>query len=229
MKSSQMKQYWQQLADRIDAMTLRERGLIFAMLAAVLLSLISLALIDPLMAIQKQLAGKMAQEQTQMAAVQSALEAMIHARSLDPDALNRERLQQLKRQLAEMDKSLEGMQNGLVAHDKMAALLEDILRRNGQLQLVNLKTLPAASIVDIGTDNTTQPAASKQQALVYKHGVELTVQGNYNGLLNYLAELEKLPWQMFWSKAKLDAHEYPKVKLSLTLYTLSLDKAWLSI
>lgn len=219
-----MKQYWQQLADKIDAMTLRERGLVFAMLAAVLLSFVNLVLIDPLMAKQKQLAGKMGQEQTQMAAVQSALEAMIHARSLDPDTLNRERLQQLKQQLAGMDKSLEGMQNGLVPHDKMATLLEDILRHNGQLQLVSLKTLPAAPIVDTGTD-----AASKQQALVYKHGVELTVQGNYNGLLNYLVELEKLPWQMFWSKAKLDAHEYPKVKLSLTLYTLSLDKAWLSI
>lgn len=224
-----MKKYWQQLTDKIGAMTLRERGLVFAMLAAVLLSLVNLSLINPLMAKQKQLAGKMGQERTQMAAVQSALDAMTHAHNLDPDAPNRERLQQLKQQLAGMDKSLEGMQSGLVAHDKMAALLEDILRRNGQLQLVSLKTLPAASIVDMVADTTTQVVADKQQALVYKHGVELTVQGNYSGLLNYLVELEKLPWQMFWSKAKLDAHEYPKVKLSLTLYTLSLDKAWLSI
>ena len=224
-----MKQYWQQLANKIDAMTLRERGLIFAMLAAVLLSLINLALIDPLMAKQKQLAGKMTQAQTQMAAVQSALEAVIQERSLDPDASNRERLTQLKLQLSEMDKSLEGMQNGLVQHDKMAALLEDILRRNGQLQLVSLKTLPAASIVDMDAGTTNQADTANQQALVYKHGVELTVQGSYAGLLNYLVEMEKLPWQMFWSKAKLDAQEYPKVKLSLTLYTLSLDKAWLSI
>lgn len=224
-----MKQYWQQLADKIDARTLRERGLIFAMLAVVLLSLVNLTLINPLMAKQKQLSGKMTQEQTQIAAVQAALEAMMHARSMDPDASNRERSQQLKQQLADMDKSLAGMQNGLVQHEKMAALLEDILQRNGQLQLLSLKTLPAAPIVDTGTDTTAQAADNKQQALVYKHGVELTVQGNYNGLLNYLSELEKLPWQMFWSKVKLDAHEFPKVKLSLTLYTLSLDKAWLSI
>ena len=222
-----MKQYWQQLVDKIDAMTLRERGLIFAMLAAVLLSLVNISLIDPLMVKQKKLAAKMAQERTQMAAVQSALDAIAH--NPDPDTANRERLKQLKLQLAEMDKSLEGMQNGLVAHDKMAALLEDILRRNGQLQLVSLKTLPAASIVDMDAGTTNQADTANQQALVYKHGVELTVQGSYAGLLNYLVEMEKLPWQMFWSKAKLDAHEYPKVKLSLTLYTLSLDKAWLSI
>jgi len=222
-----MKQYWQQLADKIDAMTLRERGLIFAMLAAVLLSLVNISLIDPLMVKQKKLAAKMAQERTQMAAVQSALDAIAH--NPDPDTANRERLKQLKLQLTEMDKSLEGMQNGLVAHDKMAALLEDILRRNGQLQLVSLKTLPAASIVDMDAGTTNQADTANQQALVYKHGVELTVQGSYAGLLNYLVEMEKLPWQMFWSKAKLDAQEYPKVKLSLTLYTLSLDKAWLSI
>jgi len=41
--------------------------------------------------------------------------------------------------------------------------------------------------------------------------------------------LEKLPWRMFWSRATLAAAEYPRVTLKVTIYTLSLDKAWLQL
>jgi len=65
--------------------------------------------------------------------------------------------------------------------------------------------------------------------LVYKHGVELVVKGNYTDLTQYLTRLEGLPWQMFWGKAELKVEEYPKAALTLTLFTLSLDKTWLRI
>jgi MSHA biogenesis protein MshJ len=41
--------------------------------------------------------------------------------------------------------------------------------------------------------------------------------------------LERLPVQLFWGKATLDAQEYPKARLTLTLYTLSLDTKWISL
>ena len=65
--------------------------------------------------------------------------------------------------------------------------------------------------------------------LVYKHGVELVVKGSYADLTQYLMRLEGLPWQMFWGKAELKVEEYPKATLTLTLFTLSLDKTWLRI
>ena len=64
---------------------------------------------------------------------------------------------------------------------------------------------------------------------IYKHGVKITVRGSYANLLRYLSALEKLPTQMFWGVAKMDVIKHPKVELSLTLYTLSLDKTWLQI
>lgn len=225
-----MKRYWQQYADKIDAMTLRERALIFAMLAAALVMLLNMFLIEPQMQKHKLLTKKMVQERTQVSAVRSALLELTASHSLDPDAANRERAQQLKLRLAEMDQSLQGVQKGLVSHEKMPLLLEDMLRSNGQLQLVNLKTLTVTPLVsEAVTESAKGLKPEEMQALIYKHGVEITVQGSYQNLLNYLGELEKMPWQMFWGKARLDVEEYPKVNLTLTLYTLSLDKAWLSI
>jgi hypothetical protein len=34
---------------------------------------------------------------------------------------------------------------------------------------------------------------------------------------------------MFWAQAKMDASEYPRVRLTVIVYTLSLDKNWLVV
>jgi MSHA biogenesis protein MshJ len=69
-------------------------------------------------------------------------------------------------------------------------------------------------------------SAEKQ---IYKHGVKITVRGSYADLLQYLTALEKLPTQMFWGVAKMDVVKHPTVELTLTLYTLSLEKTWLQV
>jgi len=47
--------------------------------------------------------------------------------------------------------------------------------------------------------------------------------------LQYLAELEKLPSHMFWGEASLSVEHYPEAVLTVTVYTLSLDKTWLTV
>ena len=58
--------------------------------------------------------------------------------------------------------------------------------------------------------------------------MQVTVEGNYLDLLAYVARLEKQPWQVYWGRTVMTA-DYPKVQIELTLYTLSLDKAWLVV
>ncbi len=38
-----------------------------------------------------------------------------------------------------------------------------------------------------------------------------------------------MPTQLFWGKAKLEVEEYPNARLTLTLYTLSLDQKWMTL
>ena len=121
----------------------------------------------------------------------------------------------------------------------MNALLQDMLARNPRLQLVGLSTLPATPLVEKRAPaekiNATASAPKSQDKLVaatsnvFKHGVQITLQGSYADLHDYLAALEKLPWRMLWSRASLSADDYPRLTLTVTIYTLSLDKAWLVI
>lgn len=239
-----MKQYWQRMVLRIDVLSLRERAMIFAMAVVVLITLVFIVLLDPQFAKQKRLSEQIKQEQEKIAGIQAEIQQKVRLQAIDPDAAERMRLQALKQQSAKMQGAMLDVQKGLVSPDKMSELLESILKQNGKLQLVSLKTLPVAGLYEMVSESksagektaaaTPSPAKDKQESqpaagFVYRHGVEIMVQGGYLDMMNYMAALEAMPWQLFWGRAKLSVDEYPRATLTLTLFTLSLDKAWLNI
>jgi MSHA biogenesis protein MshJ len=69
----------------------------------------------------------------------------------------------------------------------------------------------------------------KSHAQIYKHGLEFTIAGNYMDLMHFSEALKGLSNKLFWQKAVLQAKEYPVSDFTITVYTLSLDKSWLSI
>ena len=118
-----------------------------------------------------------------------------------------------------------------------------MLNQNGRLQLVDLQTFPASPLVEkvvvkpgvTGTKPASAVSAIPTSAVaapdnpLFKHGVKITVRGSYLDLLQYLSELEQLPTQMFWGEAEMKVEKHPEAVLTLTVYTLSLDKTWLKI
>jgi MSHA biogenesis protein MshJ len=48
-------------------------------------------------------------------------------------------------------------------------------------------------------------------------------------MIDYMTALEGLPTQLFWGGAKLEVEDYPSSRLTLTMYTLSLDPKWLKL
>lgn len=242
-----MKPYWQKLSTRIDAMSLRERVLIFLMAAVILLVLLNLLLLDPQFTRQKQLSQRITGEQAQIAAIQAEIQQKVRAQASDPDAVPRQQLEQARRRATQLRGELQQTQDALVAPEKMPALLEAILKRDGRLQLVSLKTLPVSDLAPAAAaDNKVQgvaaPAAAADGAAptaataadtgigtVYRHGVEITVAGSYPDMMRYMAELEAMPWQLYWGKAQLRVESWPQARLTLTLFTLSLDKKWMNL
>jgi len=233
-----MKRYWAWACNKIDGMSLRERAMIFAAAAFVVIALMNTTLLDPLLSRQKALSAQVVQQQEKMKELQAQMQALLQARRDDEHSPLRVRLAQLKQQLREQDGYLQSRRDRLVEPDKMAGLLEQVLKKNSKLQLVGLKTLPVGLLIPPAT-GTVPPAVTanargmqKQpdlQKQIFKHGVQITVRGGYLDLLQYLTVLEKLPVQMFWGEINLSVDQYPESVLTLTLYTLSLDKTWLTV
>lgn len=237
-----MKQTLPRLILKIDAMSLRERIMVFAGAALTLILLLNALLFDPQFAQQKQLSQQIKSEQSKIAEMQTEIQQKVKSRADDPDAANKELLKQLQQQSQQMHADLLGLNNVLVKPENMASVLEDILKRNGKLRLISLNTLPVSSLTSAAPNEAKVPVekgvvptpAATAQSLadtsqIYKHGVEIVVQGTYLDMMSYMSALEAMPWQLFWGKATMHVETYPEATLSLTLFTLSLDKKWLNL
>ncbi len=206
-----------------DALSLRERLLFFSMAAGMVFLVADALFLSSVGEEQKRFSIQIRESKSKTKAIDDQIMALKARQNVDPDEENRRKLEALRQKLAGMDASLQGMQQNLVAPDKMGKLLEDLLARNSNLRLVAMKTLPVANML------VEKEAQDKQTSLLYKHGVQITVEGRYGDLLNYLTSVEHLPWRVFWGGITMRAGDYPKTTLTLTLYTLSLNKAWLSV
>ena len=166
-----IRQQLQRLAAKIDGLSLRERAIIFAAVAVMLFTLANDFIFDPEFAKQKQLSEQIKGNDQKMEEIQNEIRQTIKVQS-DPDEEGRKRLDVLKSQTRQMSADLLEMQKGLVSPDKMTALLEDILKRNGNLRLVSLKTLPAASLGNAASSGAvgSAPAAAESTGAQAKPG-----------------------------------------------------------
>lgn len=249
----QLLQQWIKLSTKLDAMTLRERAMVFAAVVASVLFLLYTVSVEPLLNKQKTLRMQVKQQQNQISGIDMEIAAMAQGFVVDPDAATREKLRAVRHEIDTTSEGLMAVQKGLVAPDKIAPLLDHLLRGNGKLKLMSMKTLPVAGLNEAmqpaaapaagaGAAATAAPAAAvagaigqsaapqpKPRELLYRHGVEIVLQGSYLDMVSYMEALESLPVQLFWGKAKLDAQQYPNSRLTLTLYTLSLDQKWMKL
>ncbi|HNT62139.1 MAG: hypothetical protein LC123_04530 [Burkholderiales bacterium] len=222
---------------KFDALSLRER-----LMVAIAAFAATYFLVDALLlgSWQRQNAGIKAtllEQRAESARTAAQVQEQQVRAGSHPDALARARIREIEQKIAAIDASLQSSSKQLVPPERMASLLEDLLKGNKRLQLAKLATLPAEALLAREPASGAAQAAEPMQAAaeqpagqnIFKHGVELTLRGNYFDMLDYLAQIEALPWQMYWGRLRLEARDYNRPVLTLTLYTLSLDKTWLTI
>jgi len=226
-----MKQRWQLLKARIDALSQRERLMVFGALLAALACIGEFAVLGPLQRRQELLRTQIASQRGELEGINGQIVQKLNEAAADPDAPLRMRLDAVHGESERLGGELRAMQRGLVAPERIAPLLESIMRANGRLKLVSVRTLPVEplSAFDKPAGQDAAAPLAKTPELLFRHGVELTARGSYLDMVDYMSALEALPTQLFWGRAQLDVEEYPTVRMTLTLYTLSLDEKWMKL
>jgi MSHA biogenesis protein MshJ len=225
-----LSQRWQVWSERIDAMALRERVMVFFAIAVVVLSVLYYLVSKPVLEKQRIASKDIAQKQVDTRVLQDEVQKILGHRTDDPDAARRAQVEQLRARVAALDARLSDKQRELVSPDRVTALLEEMLRRDRKLDLVGLHSMPPVALFDEKVADPNNVNASNAPRLqVYRHGVELTVRGTYFDLLNYLGELERLPHRMFWHEVDISSDKYPMITMKLSIYTLSLDRSWVVV
>jgi MSHA biogenesis protein MshJ len=236
--SATIKQRVLEVAARMDALSLRERGMVFGATIAVLAFAGHTVVLTPQDAKQAALRTQIEQQQAASAAIDAEITARVEGSRIDPDAQSRTRLNTMQQEMGQLGSELLALEHGLVPPERMGPLVEGILRANGRLKLVSMRTLPAEPLAAPGATAATAapaapatpaPAAGGDVPLLYRHGVEVTVRGNYLDMVDYMSTLDAMPTRMFWGRAQLDVETYPTARLTLTLHTLSLDRQWMKL
>ena len=227
-----MTQAWEKLARKFDALKPRERVMVFAAGVAIIAGLGFVLAIEGALARHKILAANAERHRIDLAQLNKQNTESSRLLTQDPDVEGRKHVDDLRRQLGGYDTELRGVQQGLVPPNRMVKVLEDMLSRDANVRLVKLRTLPVAALVEpagVAAENAAAKSSAPTKNLVYKHGIELTVEGSYLELLDYQARLEHLPWRMFFARTSVNSVDYPRVFMTVTLYTLSLEEAWLVV
>lgn len=224
-----MKARWQKLAARFEALSRRERALVAAALVGGTLLVGFVLLIDPVAARNKSMRQGIERQSAELAGLQSQLAALENQLRADPDAARKQQIQDLAVSLQDLGKRLRAAENGLVPPERMNSLLEAMLRRHPGLRLVSLKTLKPTGILGVPAAADGKPESAAGSLEIYRHGVELRLEGSFGDLQAYVEQLEKEQPRLLWGEMALRVEEHPRAMLTLVIYTLSAEKAWLAI
>ena len=232
------------LRTRYTAFTRRERGIVAAALLVAIVFLGYSFAIEPALKKRAMLEHRIAGERVETAALVAALAPG----GRDPNAELRSQLAVLQGQLKATDREFAQIQNGLVQPQHMGALLRSLLTEHRGLKLLGLRTLPVAvegespgearkvamaaqaASAPAGTSpaqaTTTASAGTADEAWLFRHGVEIKVQGTYADMTAYLQAIENLPRKVHWGGLEIDARHYPASVMTVTIYTVSLERSW---
>ncbi len=209
--------------EKIDALSPRERVILFLLLLAGLWAVVDGLLLGALDKSRHAEQEKLRAAAAQIASAQDTLTQ--RAGQIDPTRAAQERLEAARKALETRIHEAESTQSRLVAAKDMTQVLQGLLRNQPGLRLVNLKTL-APEPLGLPADAKT---ARPEEAALFRQGVRITLAGGYANLVHYMESLEKLPVGFYWSRAELNAGHHPEIELTLTLYTLSTEQTWLTV
>jgi MSHA biogenesis protein MshJ len=224
-----MKRLWERAHTRYMALARRERGLVLAAALVLVIGLGVLLFVEPAVKQRHLLQKQLAQQQADLAALRPQVLAL-QARQRNPDAATWTQLNALRQQLQLADGEFAQLQRALVSPQEMGALMENLLRSHRGLQLLGLHSVPVTSVTELlhpAAPGAAAAAGGKgSRDWLYRHGVQITVQGSYADMAAYLAALERLPRRVYWGELKIDAERWPATVMTVTVYTISLEKTW---
>jgi MSHA biogenesis protein MshJ len=209
-------------ATRFDRMTLRERALVAGALLAVLVVLCDSLLMQPLTKRQNEITARMVQVEERMQAAAAAL-------SDGPDAtsLAEQKEQSLQATLSSVNHQLAAASAGLIAPERMASMLHEVLAQQHGLTLIDLHNEPVRSLVPSAP--AVEGATAPPPQGPFAHPVVLVVEGSYLDVLTYLRALEDMPYRLYWNRLELNTVRYPANRVRIELSTLSMDEQWLGV
>ena len=205
------------LAKRFDALSLRERLLAFATMLAVAFALWYGALMQPLSDRAEANRTEIEKLTKSTANANSALEDQVLQMAGSGNE-QQAKLADAHKRLGEIDAMLAEHATQLIDPGEMAQMLEEVLSERTHLRLIRIRNLNPEKLSTADEENPVT---------LYRHGLEIEVEGNFLACLDYLTDIEALPWRLYWQAFDLSVLSYPQNRIRIEVSTLSLTEEWI--
>lgn len=211
-----LKAQWQVWADKLAALSQRERVLI--MLTGVVLvgSIATYGWLDAAVVRleQDRLALSSAQRDLEIMDLENQGKQARLAR--DPDQNVRTQLAGVDEEIGKLDAALKAQTVDLIQAHEMPEVLEALLSRSANLHMVALTSLAPEPLM-----------AGEQKVNLFRHCIRLQLEGGYFDVYQYLKALEALPRHFYWKGFDYRVVEHPKAAVAMEIYTLSTSKEFI--
>ena len=205
------------LLKKIDALSRRERLLVMVTLLALIAAVWQVVLMEPLGRRADASRIELTSLRERITTANENLEEQI-LQLASRGGEQRTRIADLERRIEEINATLGNYAAELIDPAEMAHVLENILEQQANLSLVRIRNVAPQRL-----------SASEDESgvIFYRHGLEIELEGSYAACLDYLGEIESLPWRLYWQLLDLEVVEYPRNRIRLEVSTLSLDEEWI--
>ncbi|WP_075185703.1 hypothetical protein [Teredinibacter haidensis] len=254
--TDQLKGKWEGVSDAFVALQLRERALIAISILAAIYLVWDMVFATALAERREILVTRFDNANRELKVLSSQEKILVKNLSRDPNVAKRREIMRLEKQLEQANHELEEMAVGLLSASKLPEVLHDVLRESNRLQLKGMKSIApvklelsgamrgndeggelddAVDVVEEQYDTAARSIVDDERLAeeriigVYKHAVQITLEGGYFSVVNYLQKLESLPWKLYWDFIEYDVKQYPKATVTIEVYTLSTDKGLLGV
>lgn len=208
-----MKQQWQKLALRIDAMQLRERVFLFLAIIISCLALADTLWLTPAQTAHKQATQKFAAQGTDLQRLRTELRAI--AQPVDASKTVRDDIDAATRQLDAINQEIKAVVPLAEGGPAIEQALVQFLRRQEGLTLLSTGTVKQ----DAASPTGAAPATATAQPMLSRQGLELRVSGSYADLVRYVRTLENALPTLRWGALQIKVTKQPP-ELTLQVYVV---------
>jgi MSHA biogenesis protein MshJ len=212
---------------KFDELPVRERVIALVGALALLLFAFDFILITPRERQRKTVTQRVEAQRLERDKISSELAGV--ARQLAQIAPVKEStaLEDLKQQIAMTEAQIEQM---VSKTPETEALVKRALDSSKGLTLLSLKTAAVtrfAGVEPAAASAGAKPAPNHPLTMsaVYRHPVDVGIQGNYLAVLAYLEILQGNSTRLFWGDLRMTTMDYPNSVFNLTVFTLAAQPA----
>lgn len=134
-----------------------------------------------------------------------------------------QKLAKLQIRLQQVEESLRLKTIELIDPEDMFALMNQMIFRESQLTLINLKRREVRPAI------TIEEGGQEEDPGIYRHVLEIKFSGKYADILSYMESLEALDWKLIWDEIEIISGDYPQITVKLVISTLSTQKEWVGV